>query len=250
VILGSAVPKGGGDGILLAYICTFPDDGTVILPHMNPEVPSDESQDSSSANSGVKRLRGAERRREIAQTAVRLIGRLGLPGVSMVRIATELGVTDAALYKHYATKEEILIAAYDLLAERVFDWIGRGAGSPALDRLRVMGSVHAALFSEDLEGFNIPMSQFNVWIPQDGLRAHVDESHGDIIRAMVQLVEEGKADGSIREDAHSEVIVSELYSWIWWEDLSHLRSVDWDNIARRSAEMFDRILSEIRVAPA
>ena len=220
------------------------------MTQINPVSSNEESQEPASVNSGVKRLRGAERRREIAQTALRLIGRLGLPGVSMVRIASDLGISDAALYKHYAAKEDILIAAYDLLAERVFAWIGCGTGSPALDRLAVMGRSHAALFSEDLEGFNIPMSQFNVWIPQDGLRVHVDESHRDIIGAMVQLIEEGKADGSIRRDADSEVIVSEVYSWIWWEDLSHLRGVDWGTIARRSAEMFERILSEIKVVPA
>jgi AcrR family transcriptional regulator len=216
------------------------------LPRRNQQTPSGLDESPVSAASGVKRLRGAERRREIAQATLRLIAELGLPGVSMARIAAEIGVTDAALYKHYATKEDILIAAYDILAERVFTWIGAGVGSYPLGRLQEMGRCHAALFSEDLQGFNIPMSQFNVWIPQDRLRAHVNESHRDIIRALVQLIEEGKVDGSLRPDGDSEVIVSELYAWIWWDDLSHLRGIDRASIAKGSAEMFSRILSDIR----
>jgi TetR/AcrR family transcriptional regulator len=216
------------------------------LPLKNQQTPSELDQPPAATAASVKRLRGAERRQEIAEATLRLIAELGLPGVSMSRIAAEIGVTDAALYKHYAAKEDILIAAYDILAERVFAWINAGVGSSSLDRLEEMGRCHAALFSEDLEGFNIPMSQFNVWIPQDRLRAHVNESHRDIIRALVQLIEEGKADGSMRPDGDAEVIVSELYAWIWWDDLSHLRGIDRASIAKGSREMFSRILADIR----
>jgi AcrR family transcriptional regulator len=190
-----------------------------------------------------KRARTADRRRQIVQVTLRLIAQEGLAGVRLAQIAAELGVTDAALYKHFPSKDDILIAAYDTLAKRVFDWLSNLPGETALDRLRAVGLTHAEVSSRDLEGFNIPMSQFNVWIPRDRVHAHVDQTHGEIRGALAQILEDGKADGSMRPDFDTDVVVSEIYAWIWWEDFSHLRGLDPERLARGSAEMFGKIVA-------
>ena len=191
------------------------------------------------------RARSADRQAQIAQTTLRLIAKHGLSGVSLARIASVIGVTDAALYKHYASKDDILIAAYDLLAERVFRWIEEAPGRTTVDRLRALGESHASLFSQDIDGFNMPMSQFNVWIPRDRVSLHVDKTHRTIMDSFVRMIEEGKAEGCIRADTDAEVVVSEVYAWIWWEDLSYLRGLDPKSIAKGSGEMFNRMLSDI-----
>lgn len=196
-----------------------------------------------------KRARSADRQRQIAEVTLQLVAKYGLPGVRLAQIADEIGVTDAALYKHFASKEDILIAAYDLLAARVFSWIGTRPGATVVERLRSIGETHGPDFSRDVDGFNVPMSQFNVWIPQDRVRRHVDETHRAIMDALVRLLEEGKSEGSVRTDVDSEVIVSEIYAWFWWEDLSHLRGLDPSSIVKGSVEMFARILADIAVDP-
>jgi TetR/AcrR family transcriptional regulator, fatty acid metabolism regulator protein len=197
----------------------------------------------------AKRARSADRQRQVAEVTLRLIARHGLPGVRLAEIAGEIGVTDAALYKHFASKEDILIAAYDLLVDRTLEWISTRPGATPLERLESIGETHASTFSRDVDGFNVPMSQFNVWIPQDRIRGHVDQMHRAIMDAFVRLLEEGKSEGCFRADVDSEVIVSELYAWIWWEDLSHLRGLDPASIAKGSAEMFNRILADVAVDP-
>jgi AcrR family transcriptional regulator len=195
-----------------------------------------------------KRARTADRRRQIEQVTLRLIAQEGLAGVRLAQIAAELGVTDAALYKHFASKDDILIAAYNVLADRVFNWLNNLPGQTAIERLRAIGETHADMSSRDVEGFNVPMSQFNVWIPRDRLRAHVDRTHEAIRGALARVLDDGKADGSMRPDFETDVVVSEIYAWIWWEDFSHLRSLDRERIARGSAEMFAKIVAEV-VAP-
>jgi AcrR family transcriptional regulator len=54
-------------------------------------------------------------REVIVDTALRLLDRDGLDGVSMRRVADELGTGAASLYAHVANKEELL----DLLLERI-----------------------------------------------------------------------------------------------------------------------------------
>ena len=113
-----------------------------------------------------------------------------------------------------------------------------------MDRLREMGDSHAALFSKDIEGFNAPMFQFISWIPKDRVRDHVVQRRMEMLRWYADLVEEGKAQGTIRADIETDLIVSELFAWIWWEDLSYLEGLDTEMTLKGSANMFTRLLDQ------
>ena len=52
-----------------------------------------------------------ETRKRIHEAAFRLFGRFGYDGVSMTRVATESGVTKAALYWHFESKETLYAEA-------------------------------------------------------------------------------------------------------------------------------------------
>jgi len=52
---------------------------------------------------------GIERRRQIVEKAIDVFGAYGYTGGSLRQIATEVGVTPAALAKHFASKEDLLI---------------------------------------------------------------------------------------------------------------------------------------------
>ena len=51
---------------------------------------------------------GGETKERILETALELFAQSGYLGTSMSDIAARLGITKAALYKHYAGKQEIL----------------------------------------------------------------------------------------------------------------------------------------------
>lgn len=53
---------------------------------------------------------GGETKTKIAEVALRLFAMKGYLGTSMSDIAAQLGITKPALYKHYASKQEILEA--------------------------------------------------------------------------------------------------------------------------------------------
>jgi AcrR family transcriptional regulator len=188
---------------------------------------------------------GSERRAQIVQETLRLIAEHGLAGASMSRIAEAVGISSAALYRHFDSREDILIAAHDALIGRVFAWLKSSRAPNVMDRLRDMGDSHAAIFSKDIEGFNAPMFQFISWIPKDRVHDHVVRRRVEMLRWYADLVEEGKAQGDIRGDIETDLIVSELFAWIWWEDLSYLEGLDTEMTLRGSANMFARLLARI-----
>jgi AcrR family transcriptional regulator len=192
-----------------------------------------------------RRLRGPERRAQIIQATLRLVAEHGLAGTSMSLIADAVGISNAALYRHFKSREDILIAAHDALIDRVYAWLKSSQAPNVVDRLREMGETHARLFSQDIEGFNVPMFQFITWIPRDRVHEHVVKRRVEMLRWYADLIEEGKAQGTIRTDIETDLIVAELFAWIWWEDLSYLEGLDRESTLKGSANMFARLLDRI-----
>jgi len=201
--------------------------------------------DNPTGPADKRRLRGPERRAQIIEATLRLVAKHGLAGTSMSLIADAVGISNAALYRHFRSREDILIAAHDALIDRVYAWLNSSNASNVIDRLREMGESHARLFSQDIEGFNVPMFQFITWIPKDRVHEHVVRRRVEMLRWYADLIEEGKAQGTIRADIETDLIVAELFAWIWWEDLSYLEGLDRESTLKGSANMFSRLLDRI-----
>ena len=75
------------------------------------------------APDGQGRRPGVERRAQIVEETLRLVAEHGLAGASMSRIAEAVGISNAALYRHFDSREDILISAHDVLMDRIFAWL-------------------------------------------------------------------------------------------------------------------------------
>jgi TetR/AcrR family transcriptional regulator len=66
-----------------------------------------------------RRIPSADRRREIVETLLELISEGAPDGVSTPAIARRLGVTQAAIFKHFSTKQAIWAAVMDRIGELI-----------------------------------------------------------------------------------------------------------------------------------
>lgn len=195
------------------------------------------------------RVRGSQRKAQIIRETLRLVAEHGIQDTSMSRISAAVGVSSAALYRHFESRDDILIAAFDAMMDRFARWVESADHPDVIERLREMCRVHASVFSQDVEGFNAPMFQFTVYIPKDRIREHVLARRSEMFKAFVGILEEGKLQGTVASDIDSEQAVADLFAWIYWEDLSYLEGLDHEFTTRNSAEMYGRILRRI-MAPA
>lgn len=62
-----------------------------------------------------------DRRREIADAALRVIARHGLGRFTALAVASEVGVTDGALFRHFRSMDAIVDAAIDRVEELLFE---------------------------------------------------------------------------------------------------------------------------------
>lgn len=68
----------------------------------------------------TERKTADSRRREIADAALKVIAEQGLARFTSKAIAREVGVSDAALFRHFATKDDIVLAVIDRVEEILF----------------------------------------------------------------------------------------------------------------------------------
>lgn len=67
--------------------------------------------------------RGRRTRNALLDATVELVGERGFHGVGIAEIGAAAGVSGAAIYRHFATKDDLLVAVF----ERVVDELLRGA---------------------------------------------------------------------------------------------------------------------------
>jgi AcrR family transcriptional regulator len=78
----------------------------------------------------AERKDAASRRREIADAALQVIAEQGLGRFTVLAIAREVGVSDAALFRHFPTKEAIVLAAIGRVEERFLEHLPPPEGDP------------------------------------------------------------------------------------------------------------------------
>lgn len=73
----------------------------------------------------LKQERARRTRDEILQAAIDLFARRGIPATTMAELARAIQMTPGALYWHFPTKEELLLAALEELHGRFMNAFGR-----------------------------------------------------------------------------------------------------------------------------
>ncbi len=127
--------------------------------------------------------------------AVKLVARRGLRGATVRSIAQAAGVTDAALYRHYRSKDELCRAAYAQIVTEMIEVKRRIAASdrPVRDKLSEWIRVSYRFFDEHPDSFT-----FVLLTPPDE-RPAVDTEVSDRQGAIfMELIREAQAAGHVR----------------------------------------------------
>jgi AcrR family transcriptional regulator len=187
------------------------------------------------------RRSGTERRAEIGAVTLQLMARFGLQGTTVSRIAREVGMEPPSLYAHFSGRHEMLLAAIDSLFERVAESLRVSSDPNIHTRLRVISESHASYMTGEFEGFVIPVYEF-ITAPRNlGLSEIVGQKQLETVQAITDLVEEGKQQGTIREDMDPRLAAWELMVCYWAEDIAQLMGIEEylaDDFSRRILDLF------------
>lgn len=137
---------------------------------------------------------------QILDAAERLVQERGFNGFSYADIASELGVTKAALHYHFATKADLGDALIERYAERFFAALRSvedDDGIDAVDKLRAYAKLYADVFRDDRMCLCGMLAADYATLP-DPMRTRVVRFFDDNEVWLTKVLEDGREKGTIR----------------------------------------------------
>ncbi len=196
------------------------------------------------------RMTAEARKRQIVEVALDLISKHGLQGVTMSRIAAGVGITQASLYTHFDSRQSILLAALDVIYEKIYASRETPANENSLERLRAICEHHLELWADQGERHHAHLLlEFIAGAPGEGLREALAEKHLGTVEQYAQIVEDGKREGSIPEHVDPEQVAWLLTGWAFAGDVCHLMGFTAFLEPKVSAYWLDLLFDGFRSGP-
>lgn len=153
----------------------------------------------------AKYLPADERRAATVETVVRLAAHQNPSDITTAAIASKMGVTHGALFKHFPTKDAILQAVMEWVAATLMTRVEKAItpGTPPLDALEAMFMAHVGFVAEHP---GVPRMLFGelqrpgVTGPKRVAQALL-RRYGELVR---QLIASGKASGALDANLDAE----------------------------------------------
>jgi AcrR family transcriptional regulator len=172
------------------------------------------------------RWTATERRHQLATVALQVIAEYGVRGATVRRIAEAAGVSSPALYNHFSGRTELLEAACDILLDRVLEWVDSSTNPNMLERLReIAGELHDSKITGDEGWLIVPLFELSASARAEGLTERMSENQLTVLQRFMDIVEEGKRQGTIRQDADAETVGWSLMGLRWAKDFALLEGL-------------------------
>jgi AcrR family transcriptional regulator len=193
--------------------------------------------DSEDARSDGRRERGKRTRASIVATAVDVASVEGLEGLTIGRLATELGMSKSGLFAHFGSKEELQLAtieaARDVFIEEVVHPV-RTAGR-GLPRLQALLDAHLAYLRREVFAggcfFSAARMEFD-GRPAGPVRDAIAKQTDDWLALLAARVHAAQEAGHLDPDIEPEQLAFEL------DALQAAANASYQ--LRRDASVFDR----------
>lgn len=193
--------------------------------------------------------KGEETKRTILDHAAKLATQVGLEGLSIGRLAEDLGLSKSGLFAHFSSKEALQLQVLEHAAQRFVDTVLRPALTVPRGETRVRTLMERWMEWPVKSGF--PGGCFFV-----AVSAEYDDRHGPIrdriarmqrdwLDAIANTVRAAIAEGHFRKDVDPEQFAFEVYGHML---MGHLgwRLLDDKKSASRARKAFEGLLTRSR----
>jgi AcrR family transcriptional regulator len=184
-----------------------------------------------------------EKRRRIVDAVMSLVAKHGVQWATTARIAATVGVSEPTLYRTFRNRKEMLLATADRIWQHRRSELEAFEYEDAMDFLRKICESHTAGIR------NTPVVRFitELAVSHAGeeLSKHIRDLQFDDVRHLAQVVEQGKAEGSIRSDVDPWETAWRIQTVYWLEAMARLHGLEEHVLTGFSSRRFQAILEDI-----
>ncbi|MEA2005661.1 MAG: TetR/AcrR family transcriptional regulator [Acidobacteriota bacterium] len=141
------------------------------------------------------------RRKGIVTTSLAIVDEYGIKGLTVARIAREVGFAESALYRHFKSKKEIILFILNeanLLAKNQFQEIRDSSENP-LKQIKLLLKKHLEFLQEFPGIFPIIYSD-EIHIGETFLLEKLEILINELTGFIKEIIENGKASKRIKQD--------------------------------------------------
>ncbi|MCP3103696.1 TetR family transcriptional regulator [Myxococcus sp. K15C18031901] len=165
----------------------------------------------------LKQERAARTRVEILEAAITLFARRGFLATTMADLARAIHMTPGALYWHFPTKEDLLLAALDELHQRYLtafeDVLATAPTDSARERLQAFRRHTHAFLKEHREyGIFFGMLTAEAADTHERVAEAIRDKLGHYTRLLEELILEGQRTGELRQDLDAARMAHAVFS--------------------------------------
>ncbi len=162
----------------------------------------------------------AAKRREIADAAVRVFDRMGFQRASISAVAQEMKTDRSSLYYYINSKEDLFDEVVRTVVERNLEMVLKIALSNVQPRRKLRDMIGALMssYGEHYPLFYIYIREnlSHVSTERSSWSAEMREMNQRTTQAMINVIEQGYADGSFRKVGSSRVVAYGIFGVIGW----------------------------------
>lgn len=164
----------------------------------------------------MKRKKTEFRKQQIIEVAAKLIFKYGSEHLTVKRIATEIGISEAAIYRHFKSKKSILSFLLSYIEETLVADISRGWNSGDVVTLdTIERAIRRHLSAIDLrKGISFQVIAETVSLGDKSLNKQATKAINHYIAALRELLAEGVKNRTIREDIDLDAAATLLYCMV------------------------------------
>lgn len=193
--------------------------------------------------------KGEETKRTILDHAAKLSTQIGLEGLSIGRLAEDLGLSKSGLFAHFASKEALQLQTLEYAAERFVDAVVKPAIAVTRGEKRVRALIERWIEWPKVSGF--PGGCFFVAVSVEfddrpgTIRERIARMQRDWLETIAATVRTAIDEGHFRKDVDPEQFAFELYGHML---VGHLgwRLLDDKKSASRARKAYESLMERSR----
>jgi excisionase family DNA binding protein len=192
------------------------------------------------------RMDTQSRKQQIVKAALETIGRYGIQGATISRIAQGAGITPAALYSHFENRRAILVAALDEVYEQITDSFRASWSDDPIEIFRQICERHTQkVMSQDKTSHAHLFLEFVASAPEEGLREVLREKEQENQHYLMSVVDDFKERGRLSQEVDAELVAWLVACWAWAGDVANLMDAAAVWQAKVSARLMQSILRSL-----
>ncbi len=155
------------------------------------------------------------RRRQIIEAARNLIASKGMEGVTIDAIAAAVGLSEGAIYRHFASKQQILLHLIEEIERNLLDMVGEAqlGGGPPLEKLERIMVAHLT-YTDSERAVSFIVIAEAIAFEGIGLRSRVSAMLQRYVDSIQQVLQQGVGEGSLPPDLDVEAAAATFLALI------------------------------------